>query len=210
MKFKNRAQAGKELAKHLIKYKSDKGIVLGIPRGGVVVANEVANALNWPLDVFISRKIPAPLNPEYAIGAITETGYLIINEQLIGSMPDIDPVYIDEQIKHQTEEVKRRKNLFRKNKDLPNLKNKTVILVDDGIATGLSLLASIKSLKNIEVKKIIVAVPVAPAGIKNAFLDHVDKFIALETPEDFIAVGQFYIDFPQVDEKEALVILQKK
>ncbi|HBG81618.1 TPA: phosphoribosyltransferase [candidate division CPR2 bacterium] len=208
--FKNRVEAGKELASHLLKYKSENGIVLGLPRGGVVPACKVAKALNWPLDVFISRKITAPLNPEYAIGAITENGLLELNDELISELPDIDAEYIAHEIKHQKEEIARRKELFRNGRDLPDLKKKTVILVDDGVATGFTLLAAINSLRKLGAKKIIAAVPIVPKEIKKAFNEKVDQFIALKTPEVFFAVGEFYEEFPQVEDEEVIKILQKK
>ena len=210
MAFKDRVEAGKELALHLEKFKNEKGIVLGLPRGGVVVAKEVANKLGWPLDVFISRKISLPLNPEYAIGAITETDTVKLNEQLISSVGNIETSYIEEEVKRQEDEAQRRKNLFRNGEDLPDISDKTVILVDDGIATGFTVFAAIEALKKLKPQKIIIAVPVAPAEIKQDFLDYVDKFIALETPENFLSVGQFYDEFPQISDKEVADILKTK
>jgi putative phosphoribosyl transferase len=207
--LKNRAEAGKLLAEKVSKFKNENGIIIGLPRGGVVVAKEIANKLNWPLDVFISKKITPLQNPEYAIAAITETKHLEQNEQIISSLTTLDTDFINKQLKWLEDEIERRKVLFRKGKNLI-VAEKTVILVDDGIATGLTLLAAIKSLKKLGAKKIILAIGVVPQDTIKNFSESVDDFIFLESSNNFFSVGQFYEDFLAVTDDEVIKILYNK
>lgn len=204
--IKNRLEAGKLLAKNLSSIKQENGIVLGLPRGGVVPAKEIASELNWPLDVFISRKLTPLENPEFAIAAITETGHLEVNEQIISSLATLDAQYLEEQKIREEKEIERRKLLFRKGRELA-VKDKTVIIADDGIATGLTLLAAINSVKKLGAKKVIVAVGVAPKDTVEDFKTITDRFEALESPQTFFAVGQFFEDFNEVTDEEVINIL---
>lgn len=188
--FKDRKSAGILLANRLKKIKAD--LVLGIPRGGVVVAKEVATSLNLPLDVVITRKIGAPNQPELALGAVDPDG------KVVGGLK----FNIDEELK----EIKRRENLYRSGREPLEVKNKTVLLVDDGMATGATTLSAIKYLKRHEAK-VILAVPVASQEALDRVKDDSEQLIILHTPEYFQAVGQFYQEFEPVSDAEVVQYL---
>ena len=164
--FKNRIEAGKKIAQKLISYKNNKNIlVLGLPRGGIILANEIAKIINSQLDIIVPRKIGSPYDPEFAIGAITEEGEAFLNKDIINNY-NISKEYIDKEIIKEKKEAKRRLKIYRGNKKLIDYKDKIIILVDDGIATGSTILAAIFSIKKFKPKKIIVAVPVLAATSK--------------------------------------------
>ncbi len=205
MIFKDRREAGLKLATALKKYEKDsETVVLGLPRGGVEVAFYVSQELNLPLDVIVSRKIGAPFNPEFAIGAVSEDGEAVINEE----MEDLQ--YIEKERKKEEEEARRRARVYRKKKELPDLVGKTVILVDDGIATGATMEAVIKSVKKRNVGKIVIAVPVAAPDSLKAVEDKADEAVCLLSPAFFTAVGAFYENFEQLDDKKVLRFLKGK
>ena len=207
MLFKNRIEAGQALAAALEKFNEAKRtVVLGLPRGGVVVACEVAKALHLPLDVIVPRKIGAPDNPELAIGAIAGNG-VVLDKELI-SLLNVPEEYIRSEIERQQKEAKRRLALFRKGQKDQDWAGWTAILVDDGIATGSTMRASISALKKMHASKIVVAVPVGPPDtIENLKLE-VDEIICLYTPSSFMAVGQFYDRFPQTSDEEVVDLLR--
>ncbi len=208
MLFKDRKEAGQKLALALLKYKnSPKTIAIGLPRGGVIVAAEVANALHIPLDVIIPRKIGAPHNEELAIGALA--GDIIwLDKEIIASV-GASPSYIEQTAAKEKREAERRLSLFRKGKPPQNFTGETVILVDDGIATGSTMRASIAWMKKNKAKRIIVAVPVGPLDTIATLREEVDEVVCLFTPESFMAVGQFYELFPQTQDSEVISILTK-
>ena len=207
MLFIDRIDAGKQLAEKLIKYKNAKDtIVLALPRGGVIVGKAICEVLNLPLDIVIPRKIGAPFNPELAIGAICEDQY-ILNKDLISSL-DVNEKYIKDIIEDEKKEAKRREKLYRKNKGPLILKNKTIILVDDGIATGATMHAAIKFIKTKDPKKLIVGSPIALKDIYEDFKKLCDEIICLYTPLDFMAIGQFYENFQQTTDEEVINILK--
>lgn len=202
MIFPDRVVAGQQLAKALTHYKNQPNLVVfGLPRGGVVTAAAVAEALQAPLDIVITRKIGAPGNPEYAVGALPETGEPILYGVNQASVANI--------IQKEQGELARRIKQYRKDKPPLNLKNKTVILVDDGIATGLTMQAAIQSLRQQHPTRLIVAVPVAPPDTVTKLRNQVDELIVLQQPEDFMAVGQFYEKFDQVSDDEVQCYLKK-
>lgn len=208
MYFQDRYDAGRRLAAKLDKYRNEPVIVLALPRGGIIPGYEVATALHAPLDVIISRKIGAPGDPEFAIGAIAENGELVINEEAVspaGMLRD----YISNEAKRQMVEIQRRKDLYRGGKPLPDLEDKVVILVDDGIATGSTLRAAVKAVKAEGAKKTVIAVPVAPPEAVDRFKKEVDEVICLYTPEDFMGVGRWYFNFDQVSDEQVREILGK-
>lgn len=206
--FKDRRDAGRELAPGLKNYKNRKGvIVLALPRGGVVTGYEVASYLHCPLDIIIIRKLGFPGQPELAIGAVSETGAVVLNEYLISS-GGISEEYIDREISYQKGEIERRVGLYRKGKGIPHLRGKTIILVDDGVATGATMKAAISTLKVEGVAKLIAALPVAPPDTAEELRQMVDEFFCLETPSYFMAVGSFYQDFTQVRDEEVVEILE--
>jgi putative phosphoribosyl transferase len=209
MLFRNREEAGKKLADALIRFKGEDVVVLGIPRGGVVVANEVAKALGAPLDVVVTRKIEAPGEPEYALGAVTQEGDVIMDRQAAESL-GATPEYIDDQVRKKREEVRERMDRLRGDAPYPELKGKVVVIVDDGIATGSSVSAAVMSVKKRNPKEIVVAAPVAPADAVETLSEDGTKVVCLETPESFLAIGEFYRDFDQVEDIVVRRILDER
>jgi len=204
--FTDRKDAGKALGKALKKHKENDVLVLGIPRGGVEPAYYVARALDAELGVVVVRKLGHPQNPEAAFGAIAEDGSTFYHEEAKGyvSEDQIEKIKSEEQ-----EEIKRRVQELRGGDSLPSMENKTVILVDDGIATGATMFACIEMCKNQGAAKIVAAVPVGPASIKEKLESRVDEALILETPAGFRAVSQGYRNFYNVDMDEAKHFLEK-
>lgn len=208
MIFKDRREAGEKLADALTAYKdAAETIVLGLPRGGVVVAAPVAQKLHLPLDIVVARKIGAPQNEEMAIGAVTKDGAVVLNEEIIETL-EIDQNYIKNKIQEGTQEARRRFELYRHGRPALNLISKKVILVDDGLATGLTMKAAILEIKRQNPAKIIVAVPVAAAETAEQFRRAVDEVVVLDVPDEFGAVGAFYENFEQTTDKEVITILK--
>jgi len=209
MIFKDRIEAGQKLAKALEEYKGQKDtIILGLPRGGVVTGFEIAKALELPLDLVVPRKIGAPGNPEFAIGAITEEGEGIFNEGVIRDY-EISKEYITRTVEEEKKEAQRRLKTYRGDRPPLDLKEKTVILVDDGIATGLTVRAAIKSVKNRDPKKIVVAVPCGAKDSIDQIKKEVDEVICLHAPIFFGAVGAFYREFPQTTDEEVIELIKE-
>lgn len=209
MIFSNREEAGKILgAKVKEKGYGKDSLVLGIPRGGVVVAKEVAKILKCELDIIIPRKLRSPFNPELAFGAISDDESLVIDESLV-SLLNISQEFIEQEKKTQLEEIKRRRKKYNMDKLLPDMKGKTVILVDDGIATGATMKAGVISVKKKKPEKIIVAIPVASPQSVEELKEITDEVICLYAPAYFAAVGQFYTEFSQTSDDEVIEILKK-
>lgn len=206
--FKNREEAGNKLAEKLVSYHATKNlIVLAIPRGGVVIGKELAQALNCPLEVIITKKIGAPGNSELAIGAVGMLGEPVIDEALAERV-GAEEEYIKNQIAKIKIEIKRREKEFRGNKPKLNLKNRIVILTDDGVATGATMMAGIEIVRQQNPKKIIVAVPVIARDTLDKVKALADEVICLDSPMMFFAVGQFYQDFPQISDEEVKKLLK--
>lgn len=201
MIFKDRKSAGQLLAKKLTIYQGKKDvIVLGIPRGGVVVADEVAHALKLPLDIVITRKIGAPSQPELALGAVDPNGQIVWDQQLLDDLGlKIDD--LQDQVQNQVGEIKRRDQLYRSARGPLAVAGQTVILVDDGVATGATIISAINYLKSLAVKDIVVAVPVASSDIAQRLNQLVDEVIILHAPENLGAVGNFYTNFEPVNDQ---------
>lgn len=204
--FQDRRDAGQQLAQKLKAYEGTNPLVLALPRGGVPVGYEIALSLHAPLDVFVVRKVGAPWNPEFGIGAVA-LGVHIFDEDSLHMLglkkSDLDPI-----IKQEEEEVKRRLTLYRQEETFPNLEGKTVILVDDGVATGITTRAAIQALKAMKPLQIILALPVGAPDAIHALEKSVDKLICLELPPFFHAVSAFYQRFPQVADEEVIYLLQ--
>jgi len=210
MLFKDRSDAALKLASKLMHYKDRADvIVLALPRGGVVTGYEISKELNCPLDIIIIRKIGFPGQPELAIGAVSETGAVILNEDMVSSYR-IPENYIDSEIKKQEEEISRRKILYRGGKGIPELDGKVIILVDDGVATGATMKAAIAALKTEKIKHLVVAVPVASPDSAENIKAMVDEWVCLDTPYYFTSVGSFYRDFSQVSDDEVVELLKEK
>lgn len=208
-RFINRKDAGQQLAKACASYAGvDNGIVLALPRGGVPVAYEVAKALHLPLDVYIVRKIGMPGNEEFAIAAIASGHILVKNEESL--LHSLNEKTVKQVIERETRELHRREQLYRQNKKPLVLKNKVVILIDDGIATGSTLKAAIQSIKLQKPEKIIVAVPVAEKDSLKAVCRLVDECICLLTPYAFYAVGTWYEHFNQTEDEEVISLLKQQ
>lgn len=209
MTFQDREDAGKQLAERLLQFKDNKDcVVVGLPRGGVVTGHEVSKKLNVPLDVLVPRKIGAPGNPEFAIGAIDEEGNGVFDERIIKS-EQISQEYIDQEVEKEKKEAKRRLEIFRKGLPALTFEDKTIIIVDDGIATGSTMKAAIRSAKTKNAKRVVVAVPVLPNNAVKEFEEEADEFIYLHAPRFFGAVGMFYQTFEQTTDEEASALLQK-
>lgn len=205
--FRNREEAGELLAQELVAYRNDpEGLLLALPRGGVAVAYQLSLALHLPLDVLITRKIGAPGNPEYALGAVSETGAVYWNREALSglSLTDRD---LAAAVQAQQKEVARRVALYRQGRPFPNVKNRTVIIVDDGLATGATFFASVATVRQARPRRLIGAVPVGPRTTVEEARSLVDQFVVLRVPDPFYAVGNFYRDFEQVEDREVLQYL---
>lgn len=212
--FKDRQSAGKLLAKRLKGYQGSRGvIVLGIPRGGVVVAHEVAKELSLPLDILVTRKIGAPNQKELALGAVDPDGEVVWEQNLINDL-GLKIEDLKEKVADEVEEIRRREELYRQGKEALEVGNKTVILTDDGIATGATTLAGIRYLKRHGARKIVLAVPVASKEAVERVMGEIGEMreigevIVLDTPEYFHAVGQFYHKFEPVGDEEVIQLLR--
>jgi len=207
IKFQNRSGAAKELAKLLNKFKDTNAVVLGIPRGGAITANIVAKELSLPFGIVIVRKIGHPNNSEYGIAAISESGMLVKNRK---ETENVDRAWFVEEAKKQLLETKKRRIKYGGKRPQIRLEGKTVILVDDGLATGLTMSAAIKEVKLSKPKKIIIAVPISPRDTVNKLKEEVDEIIACSIPLLFEgAVGAYYKDFPQIEDKKVIEIMGK-
>jgi putative phosphoribosyl transferase len=206
-RFQNRTDAGKKLAQALKAYANRADvIVLGLPRGGVPVAYEVAKALNAPLDICIVRKLGVPGHKELAMGAIASGGVRVLNYNVLGWL-HISGKTIDEVAERELHELQRRDRAYRGDRPQPQITDRTVILVDDGLATGSTMRAAIAVLRAQQPKEIIVAVPVAPADVCQEFRAEVDRVICLKTPEPFYAIGLWYDNFAQTTDEEVCTLL---
>ncbi|MDP3244502.1 MAG: phosphoribosyltransferase family protein [bacterium] len=206
MMFKDRRDAGKKLAEALKKYKNAPDtIVLALPRGGVVTGYEITKALNLPLDIVVPRKIGAPSNPEYAVGAITETGQAILNEEEI---KDIEKEWLEKEKEKEKKEAQRRLMVYRTGPPLV-IKGKTVIIVDDGVATGYTMRAAIASIKIRKPAKIIAAVPHGASDSIKLIKKEADEVVCLFAPVWYGAVGSFYENFPQTTDEEVIKLLKR-
>lgn len=207
LRFRDRQDAGVRLSQLLTRYTNTNAVVLAIPRGGVVTAKVVSDRLNLPLGLLIVRKIGSSFNPEYAIASVSESGILIKNEEEVGT---VNEEWFRDAINEQLVEVKRRREKYWGNRGDIELKNKVVIIIDDGLATGLTMRAAIQEVKSRNPSKIIVAVPISPSDVADKLKPEVDEFIACSIPDFFEgAVGSYYDQFPQVEDEEVITILNK-
>ncbi len=207
--FENRREAGRRLARALMKrgYGGEETLVLGIPRGGLVVADEVAKALSAVLDVIIARKLRAPFQPELSIGAVVDTDYILLNEDLVRAV-GASQNYLSIEISYQKKEVGRRMRSYRNGRPDPEIARKTVIIVDDGIATGYTFRASLDSVRRYGPDRLVAATPVAARSSAKMLTAFADDVVCLSIPASFRSVGAWYRNFAEVSDEEAAAILR--
>jgi putative phosphoribosyl transferase len=207
--FKDRRDAGRKLAQKLAAYAGQSNVlILALPRGGVPVAYEVALAINAPLDIFLVRKLGLPGREELAIGAIASGGIRVLNKDII-RMLSIPEEVINFVVKRELQELQRREKLYRGDRPFPEVRDRTVVLIDDGLATGASMRAAITGLRAQGPARIVVAVPAAAPDVCHAFQCEVDEIVCAVTPEPFYGVGRWYEDFSQVTDEEVRILLEE-
>src|SRR3989338_4624779 len=205
--FKNRVDAGRRLAEKLAHYRGQNAVVLALPRGGVVAGRENSQGLGLPLDIAVVRKIGHPLSPEYAIGAVDDTGAIILND---AETESVSQAWLSDEIEKEKEEAARRVKEYRGDRPPVEISGKTALIVDDGIATGLTVRLAVRSLPAQNPARIVVAVPVASAEAVESLRKEADEIIALEPPGEFMgAVGSHYLEFAQVGDAEVKKLLSE-
>lgn len=207
--FDDRQEAGRLLAKELKLYRGQKAVVLGIPRGGIIVAQELARSIQADLDIVLAHKLRTPGYTELAMGSVAEDGSLFLNEEVIREL-GIGEAYIEQEKERQLAEIKRRTELIRRVRSKVALGGRTVIVTDDGIATGATTQAALWAVRREHPQKLIVALPVGPEDTVMRLAEDVDEMICLRVPPSFAAVGQFYIKFSPVEDEEVLRILKEE
>ena len=206
--FKDRNDAGRQLAEKLAQYRGQDAVVLALPRGGVVVGREIAKTLGLPLDIVVTRKIGHPNNPEYAIGAVDSMGAVMLND---AEAVSVNQAWLADEIKREIQEAMRRVKEYRGNRKPIVISGKTALIVDDGIATGLTMRLAVRSVKAQNPARTVVAVPVAPVETINDLRREADEVIVLEPPERFLgAVGAHYIEFEQVGDDTVIRLLHQE
>ena len=208
MRFRDRSDAGQRLAQRLEKLRGQDVVVLGLPRGGVPVAAELAAALGAPLDVIVVRKVGVPFQHELAMGAVGEGGVLVVNQRVVG-LAGVTPDELAAAERRERAELDSRVQRFRGDRPRVPLTGRTAVLVDDGIATGSTARAACAVARALGAARIVLAVPVCARDTARQLAADVDELICLETPRDFVAVGQFYDDFSQVDDAEVAALLRR-
>jgi len=209
MIFRDRREAGRALGQALSSYAGQPDVtVLALPRGGVPVGFEVARALDAPLDVFLVRKLGLPGNEEYAMGAIASGGVRVLHDELLRQF-QVPAAAVERVVREEERELRRREYAYRDDLPAVELSGRTVILVDDGLATGSSMRAAVKAVRKRGARRIIVAVPVGPAGTVRDLARLADQVVCVATPEPFLAVGRFYADFDQTTDAEVVEFLRR-
>ena len=210
MLFQDREDAGRQLARALVKYRSRHPVILALPRGGVPVAAEVAESLEAPLDLVLVRKIGTPMQPELAMGAVVDGEQpVIVRNQDVIDLTGVSDETFDAVCNKELAEIDRRREHYLGNRDRADVQGQVAIIVDDGIATGATTLAAIQALRKREPKELILAVPVAPLDTLQRLHTEVDAIVCLDTPRDFGAIGYYYRDFRQVSDDEVIAILKR-
>ena len=207
--FADRRSAGRALVPEVQRCKLEDPIILGLPRGGIPLAYEIAVALHAPLDTIVVRKLGVPSHPELAFGAIASGGIRVINEDVIQSLPGLDEETIETIDGREMRELRRRERAYRLDRPYPELGGRDVVLVDDGLATGATMRAAAEAVKSRSPSSVVVAVPVGSASAVARLAAIVDRIICLESPTSFYAVGQFYSDFRQTSDDEVRELLRE-
>ncbi len=210
MRFRDRQDAGRQLARRLASLHLDPktALILAIPRGGVVVGAEIAASLHLPLDVYITRKLTAPGNPELAIGAVASDGSVFLDEDMARSAGASER-YVATETERQNLEMQRRLRVYRGDRPAPALKGKDVVLVDDGIATGATTLVALRTLRRQDPARLVLAIPVGPPDAIRRMEGEADQVVVLATPEPFWAVGAFFSDWSQTSDSEVIALLNQ-
>ena len=210
MPFQNRTDAGRKLAKALLKYRSRHPVVLALPRGGVSVAAEIAASLDAPLDLILVRKIGLPSQPELAIGAVVDGDKpTVIRNNDVIELSGVSERTFQQVCSEEHAEIERRRQRYLGGRARSEVQGKVAIIVDDGIATGATTLAAIRAVRKREPKQLVLAVPVAPVDAVEKLHSEVDAIVCLETPRDLGAIGYFYRDFRQISDDEVIAILRR-
>ncbi len=209
MLLRDRQDAGEQLAVALQAYQERRPCVLAIPRGGVVVGYVVAAALGAPLDVIVPRKLRAPGNPELAIGAVAHDGTIYLDGALVTSLR-VSEDYLRREAAEQMEEIRRRMHLYRGDRPLPDVAGRTAVVVDDGIATGATMIAALRAVRAMHPQQVVAGIPVAPPDSAQRLRGEADDIVCLHTPFMFYAVGQFYDDFAQTTDDEVIALLRRR
>lgn len=205
MRFKDRTESGKLLAEKLLKYKGKEVVVYAVPRGGVVLGVEIAKALGAPLDLVITRKIGHPYNPEYALCVIAEDMHMMCDEV---DRASVDQKWLEAEMEKERREAIRRREVYLKGRKRPEVAGKIAIVVDDGIATGLTFLMALKEVRHLNPSKLVAAIPVSPVDTAEKIKKEVDELVALDIDPQFLgAVGAYYDNFPQVEDTEVIRLL---
>ena len=207
--FEDRRDAGRKLVRVLSRYREDRPVVFALPRGGVPVAYEVALALGAPLDVLVARKLGAPDQPEYGIGAVAPGGVRVLNEYAVGRL-GIPEAYLDEITARETAEVERRLRQFRRGRPETPVAGRTAILVDDGLATGVTARAAVRALRLRTPARLVLSAPVCAAQTAARLQTEVDDLVCLECPPDLGAIGFWYADFDQTSDEEVVELLEAR
>jgi putative phosphoribosyl transferase len=207
--YADRGDAGRALVPEIKRCKLDDPIILGLPRGGIPVAFEVALAMTAPLDVLVVRKLGVPWQPELALGAIASGQIRVLNEELLEALPGIDDTAVEEIVAAESKELERRENLYRGNRPYPELRDRNVIVVDDGMATGATMRAAAEAVRSRNPSRLVIAVPTASQQAVEWVADSVDRVVCLDTPSPFFAVGYYYLDFGQTTDDEVRRLLHE-
>jgi putative phosphoribosyl transferase len=206
--FRDRVDAGRRLAERLARYRDESPMILALPRGGVPVAYEISRSMDAPLDVFIARKLGAPGQPELGIGAVAQGGARVLNERIVRHL-GIPEDYIEHVTAREEAEVERRRRLLHGDRPEPEVRDRTAILVDDGLATGVTARAAILGLRRRDPQRLILAAPVCAAQTADLLRPEVDDLVCPEIPSDLFAIGLWYEDFEQVSDEEVVELLEK-
>lgn len=207
MHFRDRKEAGQKLADALTEYKDADTVVYALPRGGVVLGAEVAGSLDAPLDLVVPRKVGHPEQPEYGVCAVTDEGHLVCSRREVAQL---DPAWLTAEVQKQQAEAKRRRKKYLAKRQSVQAEGKTAIIVDDGVATGLTMLAAVEDVKNRKPRRVVLATPVVPEDLAGRLERYVDELVALDKPAVYLgAVSAYYDEFDQVEDNEVVNLMKK-